>query len=215
VLIKIRGLTKDRVRLALLLPSAQFFAWLVLVPVTALLTYGRLSEMRKAEAGRTHIQTKDFEVTIRPDNRLLFAFGPICERRFHGVVNIDLPGVVVGAPLTIPAVRLLHQNAVPWGIDLWHVLTLPFFSLPVWWWIGRTYDRFRARKPLPAWQAVLASFLGAACVSAGIALMVPSPSEDKSELMPFLPGVVLWSGLFLTIPAVWALQKKILAAGSR
>ncbi len=100
MLIKIRGLTKDRVRLALLLPSAQFFAWLVLVPVTALLTYGRLSEMRKAEAGRTHIQTKDFEVTIRPDNRLLFAFGPICERRFHGVVNIDLPGVVVGAPLT-------------------------------------------------------------------------------------------------------------------
>ena len=183
----------------------------MLVPVPALLVYGRLSEMRKTE-GRTHIQTKDFEITIRPYNRLLFAFGPICERRFREIVNIDLPGVIVGAPLTIPALRSLHQNAVPWGIHLWHVLTLPFFSLPVWWWIGRTYDRFRARKRFPAWQAVLASFLGAICIAAGIALMVPAPAADKSELMPFLPGVVLWSGLFLTIPTIWVLQKKILAA---
>jgi hypothetical protein len=197
----------DRIRLALLLPFAQLFVWLALVPVPALLIYWRLSEM-------THIHSKGFQVTVRPGNRLLLALGPICEQRFHAILNMDLPGVIVGAPLTVLAVRLIHQNAYPWGIQLWHVLTLPFFSLPVWWWIGRMYDRFRARRRLPTWQVVFASFLGAAFIAAGIAL-VAAPAEDKSDLMPFLPGVVLWCGLFFTIPGVWLLRERALAAGFR
>ncbi len=173
-----------------------------------MLVYWRLSES-------TRIHSKDFDISVGSGsaNRLLLAVGPICEQRFYAILNIDLPGVIVGAPLTIPAVRLLHASAFPWGIRLWHVLTLPFFSLPAWWWIGWVYDRFRARIRPPTWQAVLASFLGAACIAAGIALMT-APSGDKSDLMPFFPGVVLWCGFFFSIPAVWLMRKTVIPAES-
>jgi predicted membrane protein len=107
----------------------------------------------------------------------------LCERQFQAITNLNLPGAIIGAPLTAPAIAFLGKQGEPFGMEICHTLTLPFFCVPVWWLIGRNLDRFLTARGFDcgSWIDSLSCLRGTF-----IALLTASPL-DRRDLLIYLP----------------------------
>ena len=141
------------------------------------------------------------------DRWLTFSLVGVCERRFQLITNLNLPGALIGAPLLIPAASFLREHPAVLSMRVWHTLALPFFCLPVWWFVGRALDQLLAWKPLHWKVGATSSVLCCACIALLIGIL-SSPPTDKKDLVEFLPGAFLWTVLFGLPPTMWLLQKR-------
>ncbi len=95
--------------------------------------------------------------------------------------------------------------------QIWHTLTLPFFCLPVWWFIGRVVDRLIAGQRPHRLAAALAALCCLSCSALLIALLAASPL-DQRDLIPYVPGLALWIIAFAVAPVGWLFMRKRAAA---
>lgn len=189
-----------RLSYAVLLPIAELALWSAVVLIPALLIYGRFHAAQRSANAR--IASGQFESMLPRDHWLAFSVATVCDRRFHIITNLNLPGVLVGAPLSVAAVPYLRQHSSTFSVYTWHTMTMPFFCLPVWWFVGRGMDDLLTRRR-PHWT-ILA--IGSVLCCASIALLIGiliSPPADKRDLMPFLPGAIFWTIVFGLFPSNW------------
>jgi hypothetical protein len=198
-------LKSRKLSFAVLLPVADLIVWLVIVLAPALLFYRRLHLLGRS--GAVEMGFGEIQVTLPPNKWLAFSFETICMRRFHTVANINLPGALFGSPLTIPVIAALRHSGVPFGIQIWYTVTLPFFCLPIWWFVGRGLDRLLAGERSSASAVVFGSACFIGCTASLIALLTASPT-DRTDLFPYVPGLILWTLASGVFPVGWLLGRR-------
>src|SRR5262249_1882580 len=161
-----------------LLPLAELSLWGALVLCPALLMYGRLYAL--GIHGNASIRSGQFE----------FSIATVSERRFHTIVNLNLPGALIGAPLSAPAASYFRSHPRAFSMQAWHTVTIPFFCMPAWSLVGLGLDAVLKRRRLHWGFRALGSVLCAACTVLVIGILT-SLASDKSDLLPFIPGAIL------------------------
>src|SRR5262249_38149450 len=118
--------------------------------------------------------------------------GSASDWRFNLVIDLNLPGVVLGAPITTAL-------ASSGSARFWNTLTVPYFCLPVWWFVGRSLDRLIAKTPLHWVTLVSMSILSCACLAFTVGILT-SPAADRIDLLNILPGAIFWTIAFGFVP---------------
>jgi hypothetical protein len=187
---------------AAFLPIAELGVWSAAVLVPSLLTYARLIVAAKGDSGH-------FGITL-PHNVLLFSLTLVCEQRFLFITCLNLPGMLIGAPVTIPVIAHLRDQPVVFSTVIspqtWNTLTSPFFCIPAWWFVGKNLDTLAARRRVSKVILAIGSILCCACVAFSIGTL-SAPPTDINDLIGFLPGSIFWTIAFATVPLGWLLMK--------
>ena len=195
----------QRISCAFLLPIAELALWSALVLVPTLLMYGRFYSLQKHENAST--ESGRFELILPRDRWLGFSLATVCERRFHTIVNLNLPGALIGAPLSVPAALYFRTHAAGLSIRTWHTVTLPFFCLPAWWFVGLGMGGALKRKRLHWALSAVGSIFCCACVALVIGILT-SPPADRRDLLSFMPGAIFWAAAFGLFPLNWILTAR-------
>ena len=195
----------QRISCAFLLPIAELALWSALVLVPTLLMYGRFYSLQKHENAST--ESGRFELILPRDRWLGFSLATVCERRFHTIVNLNLPGALIGAPLSVPAASYFRTHASELSVRTWHTVTLPFFCLPAWWFVGLGMEGALTRKRLHWALRSVGSIFCCACVALVIGILT-SPPADRSDLLSFMPGAIFWTAAFGLFPLDWMLTAR-------
>lgn len=177
-----------------LLPLAELSLWCALVLLPALFIYGQLYVFQAR--GNASLGSGQFE----------FSLATVCERRFYTIANLNLPGVLVGAPLSVPIASYLRSHPRVFSVRTWHTVTLPFFCIPGWWFLGLGMDTVLRRKHVRWRLHAIGSILCCVCIAVLIGILT-SPPADKIDLQPFMPGAIFWAVAFGLFPSNWLLQR--------
>lgn len=175
---------------AALLPLAELSVWFALVLCPTLFMYGRLYAV--GIRGNAAISSEQLE----------FLLSIVSERRFHTIVNLNLPGALIGAPLSVLAASYFRSHPRAFSIQAWHTVTMPLFGVPAWSLVGLGLDALLKRKRLHWGFRAIGSILCAACILLVIGILT-SPPTDKSDLLPFMPGAIFWAVAFGLFPVNW------------
>lgn len=195
----------QRISCAFLLPVAELALWSVLVLIPTLVIYGRLYSFQKHENAST--RSGQFESILPRDRWLEFSLATVCERRFHTIVNLNLPGALIGAPLSVPAASYLRTHPSGFSVQTWHTVTMPFFCLPAWWFVGLGMEGALTRTRLHWALRSVGLIFCCACVAVVIGILT-SPPADRRELVPFMPGAIFWAVAFGSFPLNWILTAR-------
>lgn len=175
-----------------------FWSFAVLVPTLS--TYVGIRHAGSEE--ESTIQKGRVEVRFPKDRRLAFCLDMVCRQRFPLISSLNLPGVLVGAPVSVLAVAALRRNPSELSVETWHTITIPFFALPGWWFVGRSLDALFTRRR-PHWaMLVVATILTGACIALAVGIFASGPT-DRKDLLLFLPGAIFWTFAFGILPANW------------
>ena len=172
---------------ASLLPLAELSLWCALVLLPTLFMYGQLYLFQAL--GNAPLGSGQFE----------FSLATVSERRFYTIVNLNLPGVLVGAPFSAPAASYFRSHPRVFSVRTWHTVTLPFFCIPAWWFLGVGMDAALTRKRLHWGLRAIGSILCCACIAVLIGILTSLP-VDKPDLLPFMPGTIFWAVAFGLFP---------------
>jgi hypothetical protein len=190
-----------RISCAFLLPIAELAIWSVLVLIPALLTYSAFYSIQNHRNAAT--RSGQFDLAPR-DLWLELSLMPVCERQFHAIANLNLPGALIGAPLSTFATSYFRTHTSGFSIHTWHSVTMPFFCLPAWWFVGLGVDGTLARKRLHWALRLVGLIFCLACLALVIGILT-SPPADREDLLPFMPGAIFWAISFGLFPLNWIL----------
>lgn len=177
-----------------LLPLAELSLWCAIVVLPTLFMYGQLC--LALPRGNASLRSGQLE----------FLLASVCEHRFYTIANLNLPGVLVGAPLSVPAAAYLRGHPRMFSVRTWHSVTMPFFCIPAWWFLGLGMDAALARKRLHWGLHAIGSILSCVCIATLIGILTSLPA-DKTDLLPFMPGAILWAVAFGLFPLNWLCQR--------
>jgi hypothetical protein len=166
--------------------------------------YGRLYSLQKYENAST--KSGQLELIVPRGGLLEFSLATVCERRFHTIVNLNLPGALIGAPVTAPVASHFRRNPSAFSVQTWHTVTIPFFCLPAWWFAGLGMEGALTRKRLHWALRSVGLTLSCACIALVICILT-SPPADIEDLLPFMPGAIFWAVAFGLFPLNWLLQR--------
>jgi len=188
-----------------MLPLLELLVWSTLVPIPTLLLCGRIYLLqRHANASR---EPRRFE-TVVPRNRWLeFSLQVVGEQNFDSVMDLNLPGVLIWGPMSVPANSYLEKHAAAISPRVLQVVTLPFCCLPAWWFVGVGVEGLLARKRLHLAMRLIGSVLCSACIAFAVGILF-APPGDRGDMLPFIPGAVLWTGAFGLFPLGWWLRRR-------
>jgi hypothetical protein len=193
------------VSFTLLLPVAELAVWSAVVLLPTLFMYTRLDAVQRS--GDATVRSGQIELTQPPDHWLAWSLTAVGERRFHLITDLNLPGLLVGAPLSLPAAAYLRQHPTALSMRTWHTITIPFFCLPAWWFVGLGLDSLLARRRLRMAPIAIGAALSCACMALLIGILT-SPPTDRPDLVGFLPGAVFWAVAFAVFPLNWFLRRR-------
>ena len=180
-------------------PLAEIAIWaiLVLVPTVQIsINHVRLDNWPIANGG----------APLRFSRSLGISLIVVSEQQFLTIVNLNLPGTLIGAPISVPAISYIRHHSVAFPVETWVVVTLPFFCIPAWWLVGRSLDAVLSRtRPRLAFR-VIGLILCCVCIAIAIGIET-SPPEDKLDLRPFMPGAIFWAVAFSLLPLTWLLPR--------
>jgi hypothetical protein len=195
----VRPLKPKKFSLATLLPLAELFVWFTLILVPAVQT--SIAFVRQSRSSSN--ENAPFPFSRSLGYSLGFAF----EEQFPTIVNLNLPGVLIGLPISVPVLQHLRAHPAMLTTRSWAVVTLPFFCLPAWWFVGRGLDAVLVWTRPRLGFRIIGSILCCACIAFAIAI-AKSPPNDRSDLLPFMPGAILWAVAFGVFPFSWLLPRE-------
>jgi len=188
---------------AVLLPVGELLIWLAIVVIPTLNLYAKLQALHSRGEP---LAFGSFQVKVPQPRQLTFSLDMISAERYRTIVNINLPGSLAGAAITVPAIAYLRKHPGIIWVETWNAVTAPFFCLPIWWLLGRSLDLFlttRRLQPIMLWTG---SILGCASIALGIGI-ITAPLGDQKDLAPFLPGAIFWAVAFGFFPVVWLVRR--------
>lgn len=187
------------------MPIVELAVWSALVLLPTVKAYARFSAVQKY--GSVNLRSGEFELMVPRDRWLTISLAAICEQRFHLVAGLNLPGAVIGAPLTVPVVSFLRKHPSGLSAEIWNTISLPFFCLPAWWFVGRGLDALLAGRRLHWGMLSIGSILSCVCVALVIGILT-SPPADRTDMVELLPGGIFWAIAFAALPANWLVSRR-------
>lgn len=179
-----------RLPFSFLLPLSELVVWVILIPVPTTLIYMGLHKSTRSEV----IHTEIGDLIVPPEAVRSFAIQSAAWHNSHFITALNAPGIVVEA--------LIHWHPTALPMEVWRSITLPFFCLPAWWFVGRGFDSFRNRGI--HWQSALSGtllFVLFIVLYCGLRFQVPPDERVGGSWI--LWGVAFWTVLFSVFPLAW------------
>ena len=198
-------MSSRRISFALLLPIVELTLWSVLVPSQAATLYWHLR-------ASTHLGSElrmffgDFGMTIPRAGLWPFAFETVAMHESHLIAAINLPGVFVELPLS--AVLSWPNNWRPtgWPLFYWRAVSLPFFCLPAWWFLGRAVDGLLGYRRLRWWTLLFGTILCAGFAVILCGFLFGLAGGERRDMEWVLCGFGFWTAAFAAFPVLWTRQ---------
>jgi hypothetical protein len=190
---------------SLLFPLFELVIWVILVLAPTTLIYMGLAKSPHSEVISTEIGT----FTLSPQEVRRIALESAAMNMSPVITALNTPGVFVEMLIELPISWPFtwHRPRLP--LDVWRSMTLPFFCLPAWWFVGRGFDSLRGTLILN-WPVALFGtllFVVFAVLFCGFRFEV-SP-EDRMGGSWILWGMALWALLFSVFPLAWLRRRRI------
>jgi len=204
---KLRGLSRDSVSFAILLPILVLLVWLVLVIVpTARFALHLRQVANGSGTGTVFLQLGQFTVHVKRERFLTFSLETVSLSAQRPIIVLNAPASFVGGLVSLIVAQ--RGNWGPSGMMLgaWRTLMYPIFALPAWFFVGRAVDAFVRRSRLHVWNVWVGSVL--ALISAALAFglrfgMTASERQVSEQSDWFAAGFALWTLLFATPLVAW------------
>jgi hypothetical protein len=197
----------DRIPFSHILPiiDLALLVLLVIVPIT--MTSIHLYEASKG-ATQVHIQSGQFDMMLSRDQIVPWAIRVATMPRALTMMTINLPGVLIQALISLPAIKSGAQGWHPQALTLqtWQALVFPFFALPFWWLVGCGLDGLFRKERLHWSLLVGGTLLFGLCLAAVIAFCFPMSLADRADLALPMKGFIGWTIAFGILPMAWVAQ---------
>lgn len=179
-----------------LLLSASIF----IVPAV----HGYRSCVRAQQPGSAYIAIGQIAL---PQQRLPQIVFRMTARNVYGPVSgLNAPAIFPDALISIVGGRSGNWFVHKFGLEVWRVISYPFFALPAWWFVGRGFDGLakHARMRRSDLVVSLAFTVLAAALAAGLRFgLADSERQAQDSLNWFISGLALWGILFAVPAAAW------------
>jgi hypothetical protein len=193
-------------RFSFLFPLLELVISVVLIAVPATLSYFGMRQSTNLK-GKAVVSTNLGRITIPQHEMWPIALEGAAMNASHAIATLNIPGTIVEALISIPTSWPHLRQPANLPMDIWRSITLPFFSLPFWWLVGRGFDSVRARQtrwPLTLIGTVL--FICFIVLFCGLRFGL-SRADRMDESWP-LWGLGLWALLFGVFPLAWLLRQR-------
>jgi hypothetical protein len=206
----------NRLSFALLLPALEIAIWLVLVPTQIGLIYSRLQQLNSPTSSTIRIAPGSAIAIQKPESdHPLFALALRFGTYANGdlIAAINLPGVFVDGLVSIPFSDTHTDYPAKIGMQARRAIVLPFYCLPVWWFVGVGLDVASGRRTLRWGWLLLGTvfFTLTAAVLVGLRFGM-SEAERASMKNWVISGFCFWVVAFSAFPIAWILQRSRNAA---
>jgi hypothetical protein len=193
------------VRFSLLLPLGELIIWVILVLAPTTLIYLGLDKSSHSET----ISTEIGSFTLSPREVRRIALESATMKMSHLITALNTPGVFVEMLIDLPISwpSTWHPTKLP--LDVWRSITLPFFCLPAWWFVGHGFDSVLGRLKLHWRMTLLGTLLRLGFVVLFCGLRFGVPADDRADGSWILWGMALWAFLFGVFPLAWLRQKQV------
>jgi len=193
---------------AFLLPAASLVVSLSVLLATTLLGWWNLSHAPR-NAGKIVIGNGELHIEMPADRAWQFAFRGAAEQVEGPISAINFPGAIIEAVV----LGFRDQGAVWYpeqlGLEAWRAITLPFFALPAWWFVGRGVDGLTGERRTGKTAMVLSILFSALCLlllTIGIFCTASEDWKDHSDVWLLL-GLAEWSFFFAAPAGAWFRQR--------
>ncbi len=178
---------------------------MLLVMPTALTAYQLYRAAR--DSGSVSIRTRHFETTVPRQRCLAFALETESFRCSHAITAANLPGIFVEVSISLPT--SWPNSWCPSGLSLeaWRALSLPFFCLPAWWFVGTGLDGLLKGRRLHWTAPVTGSVLCIFCAVLLVGLSFERAADDHGLAWVYC-GLGFWTIAFGVPPLAWILQRR-------
>jgi hypothetical protein len=197
----------SRVSFSLLLPLLELVIWVLLVPIPTTLFYlGTRTSTQPS--GDVVISTKSGTYTVPQAAMRRIALEGPATRASHLLAALNIPGTIVEALLSLPTSWPHLWRPADLPMNVWRAITLPFFCLPAWWFVGRGFDSVQARQV--RWPVALIGtilFIGVVVLFCGLRFGLSG--DDRMDDSWPLWGMGLWALLFSVFPLAWLMRRRI------
>jgi hypothetical protein len=192
----------SRIRFSFLLPVLELTVWVVLILVPATLLFLQY----RSEPGLHRIGIID--VTIPRDHLLPFAAESAAIRYLEFFCALDFPGMIGEVLVSLPTSWPASWHPAGISLQSWRPLSLPFYSLPAWWLVGRGLDALISRRRMHWLLGVSGSLLCLLCIVVLCGLWFGVPDRDDDGAWIFW-GLGLWGMGFGVLPVAWLRQRRL------
>ena len=154
-------------------------------------------------SGAVTMHVGKFDMTIPRRRWLLSALEHVSWRHDHTIAALNIPGTPIETLISLPTSwpHLWHPEGLTF--PAWRTLTLPFFCLPAWWFVGRGLDALVRRRSLH-WIAYLAgAILCLLCLTALVGFQFGLSASERQDMGWVILGFAFWSLAFGVLPCAW------------
>ena len=189
---------------SLLFPLVELVIWVVLVLAPTTLIYVGLDKSPHSEVISTEIGT--FTLSSQEVRRI--ALESATMKMSHSITALNTPGLFVEMLIDLPISWPSTWHPVRLPVDVWRSITLPFFCLPAWWFVGRGFDFLLGRQKLRWPVALFGTLLSIAFIVLFFGLRFGVPANDRTGGSWILWGMALWALLFSVFPLAWLMRRR-------
>ena len=197
----------DRLPFSHLLPIIDLGLLVLLVFVPITMTAIHLYEATKGTT-QIHIQSGQFDMMLPRNEIVPWAIRVATMPRALTMMAINLPGVIIQALISLPAIKSGTQAWHPQALTLqtWQALVFPFFALPFWWLVGCGLDGLFRKERLHWSLLVSGTVLFGLCLAGVIAFCFPMSAADRADFVLPMKGCAGWAIGFGILPIAWIAQ---------
>jgi len=174
----------------------------LLVPLLALAVWGWLIPL---QTGRAYLWL--WRISSGRDADLRYALERVAAQRVRIVTAANMPGmageILVSLPTSWPSTW--HPSAI--STETWRALSLPFYCLPAWWFVGCGVEGLLGRRRLHWASGLIGLLLCLFSLTLTVGLLIEvKPTEITDSIL--LVGLALWGLAFAVPPVAWFRQRK-------
>jgi hypothetical protein len=201
--------SQSRISFSFLLPLLDLALWILLVAIPGTVTYVNLKQDAKDDVRFGTRQ--EAEVMALPWQRVLsFVVDSASADSYHTIMALDMPGMFGEA--AVSGLTSWPDSWRPKGflLESWRSITIPFFCLPVWWFVGLGLDCLLLDGRLHWFAHFIGSFLCVVFIVVYLAVKfgVPVSNGSDPDSAWIFWGIGLWAALFAVFPVTWILKRR-------
>jgi len=153
------------------------------------------------------VSTKAGTFTLSQQAAKRIAFEGPAMRASHAITVLNMPGMIVEILISMRnSPSIWHPANL--CFEVWRSITLPFFCLPAWWFVGRGFDSLWHRQKLRWVTTSIGTLLFVSFVVLFCGLRFAVPAADRVGASWPLWGMALWALLFGVFPIAWLVCRR-------